>query len=170
MMFLQTLMLLPLLGSTALAAVALDERATPCGFKIAACPTGQYCKPVDPSCTRGQNCLGTCKKGTAPTTTTTTTTTATPTPTPTPTKYKSCGGFRVDPASYKCTVDEICMDDPYSGGCGMACDAPGICVKPVFCGGFAGIQCKDKTKMCVDDPRDDCDPLNGGADCGGVCV
>ena len=24
--------------------------------------------------------------------------------------------------------------------------------------------------MCVDDPSDDCDPNNGGADCGGLCV
>ena len=24
--------------------------------------------------------------------------------------------------------------------------------------------------MCVDDPRDDCDPKKNGADCGGICV
>jgi hypothetical protein len=42
-------------------------------------------------------------------------------------------------------------------------------VKPVFCGGFAGIKCKGG-KLCVDDPTDDCDPKNGGADCGGICV
>ena len=54
------------------------------------------------------------------------------------------------------------MDDPYVRGCGMACDRPGICVKPEFCGGFAGFRCKDANKMCVDDPRDDCDPKNGG--------
>lgn len=68
-----------------------------------------------------------------------------------------------------CAEDEICVDDPYVSGCGMACDRPGICVKPIFCGGFAGFQCKDG-KICIDDPRDDCDPLNGGYDCGGVCV
>jgi hypothetical protein len=38
-----------------------------------------------------------------------------------------------------------------------------------FCGGFAGIPCPGAGD-CLDDPRDDCDPSNGGADCGGVCV
>ena len=38
-----------------------------------------------------------------------------------------------------------------------------------FCGGIAGIPCPGGF-VCVDDPRDDCDPTKGGADCGGVCV
>jgi hypothetical protein len=38
-----------------------------------------------------------------------------------------------------------------------------------FCGGFAGIPCPPGL-ICRDDPRDDCDPNNGGADCGGICV
>lgn len=38
-----------------------------------------------------------------------------------------------------------------------------------FCGGIAGIQCPDGQE-CVDDPSDSCDPMNGGADCGGMCV
>ncbi|HSN99530.1 MAG TPA: hypothetical protein VLS89_14640 [Candidatus Nanopelagicales bacterium] len=37
-----------------------------------------------------------------------------------------------------------------------------------FCGGLAGIQCPAGL-MCIDDPRDDCDPEAGGADCGGIC-
>ncbi|WP_163987984.1 hypothetical protein [Pyxidicoccus caerfyrddinensis] len=37
------------------------------------------------------------------------------------------------------------------------------------CGGFAGIGCPDGYS-CVDDPNDDCDPNNGGADCAGVCT
>lgn len=37
-----------------------------------------------------------------------------------------------------------------------------------FCGGIAGFQCPGAGD-CVDDPRDDCDPENGGADCSGVC-
>ncbi|KAI6357940.1 hypothetical protein MCOR25_007498 [Pyricularia grisea] len=91
-----------------------------------------------------------------------------PTPTPTRTRsYDDCGGFRPTPKS--CAGGQVCIDDPYVGGCGMACDMPGICVEPVFCGGFAGIQCADG-KMCVDDNRDDCDPENGGSDCGGICV
>lgn len=37
------------------------------------------------------------------------------------------------------------------------------------CGGFAGLTCPDG-QTCVDDPSDDCDPDNGGADCVGMCV
>ena len=81
--------------------------------------------------------------------------------------YKSCGGFRIKPID--CAEGEICMDNPYVSGCGLACDMPGICVTPVFCGGFAGIPCKDG-KICVDDPRDDCSPTTGGADCSGLCI
>jgi len=38
-----------------------------------------------------------------------------------------------------------------------------------FCGGIAGFPCPGAGD-CVDDPRDDCDPERGGADCGGICV
>jgi hypothetical protein len=42
---------------------------------------------------------------------------------------------------------------------------------PAFCGGFGGFPCPDPDAQdCVDDPSDDCDPANGGADCGGICV
>ncbi len=37
-----------------------------------------------------------------------------------------------------------------------------------FCGGFAGIPCPEGL-TCADDPKDDCDPNQGGRDCGGVC-
>lgn len=37
------------------------------------------------------------------------------------------------------------------------------------CGGFAGTVCPDGY-ACVDDPRDDCDPSNSGADCAGICT
>ncbi len=37
------------------------------------------------------------------------------------------------------------------------------------CGGLGGIQCPSG-QTCVDDPNDSCDPQNGGADCGGICV
>ncbi|KAL5882853.1 hypothetical protein ACKVWC_001856 [Pyricularia oryzae] len=91
-----------------------------------------------------------------------------PTPAPTRTRsYDDCGGFRPTPKS--CARGQVCIDDPYAGGCGMACDMPGICVEPTFCGGLANVQCADG-KMCVDDNRDDCDPENGGRDCGGICV
>lgn len=41
--------------------------------------------------------------------------------------------------------------------------------EPSFCGGIAGIPCP-AGETCVDDPDDGCDPTQGGADCGGVCV
>ncbi|MGC4065109.1 MAG: hypothetical protein QM784_10780 [Polyangiaceae bacterium] len=37
------------------------------------------------------------------------------------------------------------------------------------CGGIAGLPCPAGF-TCVDDPRDDCSPCRGGADCGGICV
>lgn len=37
------------------------------------------------------------------------------------------------------------------------------------CGGIAGIQCPVGL-LCVDDPRDDCRPRTGGADCSGICI
>jgi hypothetical protein len=38
-----------------------------------------------------------------------------------------------------------------------------------FCGGIAAFPCPDN-QVCVDNPNDSCDPQNGGADCGGICV
>lgn len=38
-----------------------------------------------------------------------------------------------------------------------------------FCGGIAAFPCP-AGKVCVDNPNDSCDPNNGGADCGGICV
>ena len=38
-----------------------------------------------------------------------------------------------------------------------------------FCGGIAGIACQ-QGYACVDNPEDSCDPEQGGADCGGICV
>jgi len=37
------------------------------------------------------------------------------------------------------------------------------------CGGFPGTPCP-QGQLCLDDPSDDCDPDNGGADCIGICV
>jgi hypothetical protein len=37
------------------------------------------------------------------------------------------------------------------------------------CGGFGGLPCADGM-TCVDDPSDSCDPMQGGADCMGICV
>ncbi len=38
-----------------------------------------------------------------------------------------------------------------------------------MCGGIAGLPCDDG-QTCKDDPSDSCDPLQGGADCSGICV
>ena len=84
--------------------------------------------------------------------------------------YPPCGGFR--PTPLPCAAGEICIDDPYRSGCGMACDAPGICVKPVACGvydGFGGRTCRDR-KKCVKIPSGDCELVRGGESCPMICV
>lgn len=97
-----------------------------------------------------------------PTKTVKTIKTASPTAT-----HAICGGGR---ANYRqCDDGYTCIKEPGSVGCGPACDGLGICVKDKMCGGFVGIRC-GSGQTCVDDPRDDCDPKNGGADCGGLCV
>jgi hypothetical protein len=40
---------------------------------------------------------------------------------------------------------------------------------PAFCGGIAAIPCP-AGQECIDAPGDGCNPNNGGADCGGICV
>jgi hypothetical protein len=58
----------------------------------------------------------------------------------------------------------------YAAAAGAAVAKKGACEPvPNFCGGIAGIPCPDG-QQCIDDPNDDCDPNNGGADCGGICV
>jgi hypothetical protein len=105
---------------------------------------------------------------------------------------KFCGGI----AGFPCDGTDICVDmpndgcDPNAGGvdCSGVCKdaicsgqtarcAAGYhwdqyqctCVENSFCGGIAGFPCPTG-KKCIDDPRDDCDPAHGGADCGGMCV
>lgn len=92
------------------------------------------------------------------------------------------GGERC--GSVTCATGQVCCN-PSCGICtepGGACTrqlceppAPGPEPRPEpepelgpFCGGFGGFACPGEGE-CVDDPRDDCDPENGGADCGGVC-
>jgi hypothetical protein len=57
-----------------------------------------------------------------------------------------------------------------AAGSGVSIDYKGACrERGDFCGGIAGIPCPGEGE-CVDDPSDDCDPRNGGADCGGICI
>lgn len=70
----------------------------------------------------------------------------------------ACGGHTISP--HVCPARYVCE------GKQMAYDAPGSCTKR--CGGFAGFAC-DGSDICVDDPNDECNPNNGGADCMGVC-
>ena len=68
-----------------------------------------------------------------------------------------------------------CDGKTYGNACtaaaaGVAIEHEGECKKPEpqACGGIAGIQCPQE-KTCVDDPTDECDPKQGGADCPGIC-
>lgn len=62
--------------------------------------------------------------------------------------------------SFACPL-AFCRD----GVCGAAFES---CPDP-FCGGIAGFPCPTGF-TCIDNPRDECDPQHGGADCGGICV
>jgi hypothetical protein len=73
-----------------------------------------------------------------------------------------CGGFVAPGNQHDCPAGYQCRRlGP------MIPDLPGRCYQ--FCGGIAGIPCHEAGEVCIDDPTDDCDPKNGGADCGGIC-
>jgi hypothetical protein len=77
------------------------------------------------------------------------------------------GDATCQPAANPCAA----VSCPVGSACEVI-DGQGVCAPPdpsaPFCGGFAGIACAG-AGTCVDDPNDDCDPDDGGADCGGVC-
>lgn len=74
---------------------------------------------------------------------------------------------------------KLCSDGVHTSGPTGKClkNADGTCGWEIascppagqFCGGIANFLCPEG-KTCVDNPDDDCDPNNGGADCGGICV
>jgi hypothetical protein len=67
-----------------------------------------------------------------------------------------------------CPAGTICKSHPVT--CVRApCPPVAECIPQVHCGGFAGKPCPG-SGSCHDDPTDSCDPANGGADCGGLCV
>jgi hypothetical protein len=64
----------------------------------------------------------------------------------------------------------------WGAGCGPTVEAEEVETQELrsekrgqFCGGIAGLPCPEGL-ICVDDPKDSCDPDQGGADCGGICV
>lgn len=68
-----------------------------------------------------------------------------------------------------------CDGKTYGNACtaaaaGVSIEHAGECKKtePQACGGIAGIPCPEG-QTCVDNPADDCDPGQGGADCPGIC-
>jgi hypothetical protein len=68
-----------------------------------------------------------------------------------------------------------CDGKTYGNACsataaGISVEYQGECKKGEreACGGIAGIRCPGD-KVCVDDPKDNCDPEQGGADCPGIC-
>jgi hypothetical protein len=67
-----------------------------------------------------------------------------------------------DGVSFSCP-EAICL----KGRCGVTW-TPCPESEPRICGGIAGIPCPTGF-VCVDDPRDNCDPRKGGADCIGIC-
>lgn len=75
-----------------------------------------------------------------------------------------------------CSAGETCDTSVCHTPCAPGQVCPQVCwgecttePAPQQCGGFANLPCPDD-KVCVDDPNDSCDPENGGADCGGICV
>lgn len=75
-----------------------------------------------------------------------------------------------------------CAGSEAQGGGAFGADAAGVVAAgptpvPFQCAGFVNWQCPvgaadpaEPTYVCIDDTRDDCDPLGGGADCSGLCV
>ncbi|HTK75144.1 MAG TPA: hypothetical protein VL371_07775 [Gemmataceae bacterium] len=128
------------------------------GFAGLSCPKGQVCK-LDGNY---PDASGHCKKP----------------------KVGEEGGFCGGIAGIQCKAGLKCVFDeaPSTGNNGAPLmgmpifDQSGTCQideepEPTtqFCGGFAGIPCPSG-QTCIDDPNDSCDPANGGADCGGICV
>lgn len=91
---------------------------------------------------------------------------------------KACAASAQCDEGEHCSVEDGDCNRPPGCKPGDVCPALcyGVCVpnpseppEGPFCGGIAGVKCPG-SGHCQDDPSDSCDPNNGGADCGGVCV
>jgi hypothetical protein len=129
------------------------EEPRPCGGG-AACPPGYECTVADGTTCQpdaaGSGCDGVCTPSTPPTCSDDSECPPVPGPClPCPDSTLSCAHTAC--RNGQCTVE-------FNG-----------CTDVGFCGGIAGFPCP-LGLTCVDNPNDDCDPLNGGADCAGMCV
>jgi hypothetical protein len=86
--------------------------------------------------------------------------------------YSSCGGYTRKPNT--CSSPMSCIDNPYSiaaGGCGMACDATGICVRlNETCSSASSTECSGGKKCFAQSTTSYCHPTTGGPDCDWYCI
>lgn len=90
---------------------------------------------------------------------------------------KKCGGValcRTRPELCPDVFEPVCGCDgeTYANACsaaaaGASVHSLGVC-PDVTCGGIAGVACPG-LGSCMDEPNDECDPTQGGADCVGRC-
>lgn len=113
------------------------------GFRGQGCPADQYCAyPEEANCGRA-DATGTCE----------------PRPEVCTEEYMPVCGCNGETYSNACKAASAGISVDYQGDCGG---------EQAICGGIAGFLCPEGLE-CVDDPRDDCDPAHGGADCMGIC-
>lgn len=122
-----------------------DQKDIYCGTpKLSRCPIGQTCVKPAPNVRCASDKIATC---------------------PGVCKPRCVVSEDID-SNTLCPYRQSCMKAPYS----TEKSRLGFCPEPTFCGGFAAIKCEGADEICIDDPRDDCSPDTGGADCGGICV
>ncbi len=138
-----------------------------CGY-MNDCPGGQACDYrldiSEPDCLGKGNCIAYCVDLPPPP--------EMPDRPPIPNlNYSSCGGFTRRPNN--CLSPMSCIDNPYAiaaGSCGMACDAPGICVRlNETCGG-PGAKCSGGKKCFAHAKLSRCHPTRGGISCAWHCI
>ncbi|KAL2210673.1 hypothetical protein CC79DRAFT_1331044 [Sarocladium strictum] len=128
------------LGLVAAQDVNYPDPSIPCGSTSDSgsssgdnlCPSPDlYCKPDDTECADLTRCSGRCAFKNM---------------------FVRCGGFRL-PGPAPCEYDETCADDPRNPeSCGMACDAPGVCISQRM------VECVDDTgcpdgQWCYEDVK-----------------